>query len=175
MNSITTITYLNKKYNIKLKEGEQYLSIHHIINDLYKNVLSKELNLFTLIYIKKIIEEKSYLIQYKDDSLNDQSVKNRVIDINYSIGLYTNYILIIPYHYIIFFDLFLLFFSFILIPYIFISIFYFCIKYLYKNISNFNYTNQLLEYMIYYDIHVYLFSIFYLFGIISLIMIMYYE
>jgi hypothetical protein len=161
-----TITYLNKSYDIIINDGDQYLSIHHIIYDLYKNVLSKEYNFITLIYIKKIIEERNYLIEYKEKCY---------IDSNYSIGLYSNYTLIIPYHYVLFFDLFLQFFSFILIPYIFIYIFYFSIKYLYKNISNYDYENKLLKYITNYDIHVYLFAIFYLLGIISLLMIMYYE
>ncbi len=54
------IIFKNKSYEV---EVHLYDSIHHVINDLYHNIIKKDLNIFENIYYHYLIENKDYFIK----------------------------------------------------------------------------------------------------------------
>ncbi len=142
------IIFKNKSYEV---EVNSYHSIHHVIHDLYNNIIKKDINIFENFYYNYLIENKDYFIKIINHDISQED--NNYLDPNNIIGLYnTNIVgeLIINFNIIILLNIITEYITFIIktiiltniiIQYVLLKI---CKYYLNIDINNvsFNYFND---------------------------------
>ncbi len=157
------IIFKNKSYEVEINS---YDSIHHVIYDLYNNIIKKDINIFQNLYYNYLIENKDYFIKIinndiiqedtvnKDNTINeDKTIVNTYLNPNNIFGLYnTNIVgeLVIKFDIIILLNIITEYITFIIksiiltniiIQYILLKI---CKYYLNIDVNNvsFNYFND---------------------------------
>ncbi len=159
-----TIEYKKKKYIFPV---DPYLSIHHMISDLYKMHIQKSVHFLEDLYLQKMIEDQSYFVKYNKDGNN-----YTYMNLDDPCGLQSAYILEIDYN--LFALLYFLLDSFYmyLLPLFFANVTYVIIQYLYRKLCDYEYQN------IFFDTYISKMIIgslllFYIYGIISICLFFY--
>ncbi len=145
------ILFQNKNYEI---EVNQFHSIHHVINDLYHNIIKKDFYFYEDFYYNYLIQNKDYFLKIiKSEKIKNKENENNndYLNPNNIIGLYNNYELILTFDIMILLNIITEYISFfikiilltnIIIQYILLKL---CINYFEYNIDNisFIYYNDL--------------------------------
>ncbi len=86
-NKRINVLFLNKNYELDVNP---YDSIHHIIFDLYNNIIKKELFFYENFYYNYLIENKDYFLKIIKNSTKDKDKNQIYLDPNNDIYLYNN-------------------------------------------------------------------------------------
>ena len=139
------ILFKNKNYEIEVNNLH---SIHHVISDLFNNIIKKDLYIYEKFYYAYLIENKDYFLKViKSKKIKNEKIENKDVHTNYlnpncNIGLHNNYELFIHFDIIILLTIIMEYNEFIIknimlthiiIQYILLKI---CNYYLHINIHN---------------------------------------
>ena len=98
------ILFKNKNYEIEVNNLH---SIHHVISDLFNNIIKKDLYIYEKFYYAYLIENKDYFLKViKSKKIKNEKIENKDVHTNYlnpncNIGLHNNYELFIHFDIII--------------------------------------------------------------------------